>query len=151
MTLAGIVAVLLLSVLLTLAFVFGLKTKGPWGNGWTFFIVITLSLCTVSLWVPPAGPVWFGAAWIDLLITGLLVSFILSAVTPSTNQYSVMNNDFTQGNHSDNAFSSLNKTDKSEATAFRRAVQKDKAIVTAGSFFWMLLLLLCVLIIIGAT
>jgi hypothetical protein len=149
MTLVGIVAVVVLSVSLTLAFVFGLKTKGPWGNGWTFLIVITLSLCTVSLWVPPAGPVWFGAAWIDLLLTGLLVSFILSAVTPSTNHYSnVLNNDFTQNG---NEFSPQSETNKTEATAFRRAVQKDKAIVAAGSFFWMLLLLLCVLIIIGAT
>lgn len=141
MTLTGIIAVILLSVLLTLVFVFGLKTKGPWGSSWTFFIVVILSMSMVSLWVPPAGPVWMGAAWIDLIVTGLLVSFVMSAVTPS--RYSK-----TRKGTNDNALE-----DDGYETSYREEKfdkNQTKDIVRVGGFFWMLLLVLCVLIIIGA-
>ena len=138
MTLVEIVAVLVLSLLLTSVFVFALRSKGPWGNGWSFFIVIVLSLWTASVWVPPAGPVWYGAAWIDLLITGLLVSFILSALTPSVH-YSPTTE-----------FGSEVDFQKMDEADHQRPRKKDKAIRTAGSIFWILLLFLCVLIIIGA-
>jgi len=75
------IAVLLISLLFTIVFVVGLKSRGPWGSGWTFFTIVCLWLAAVSLWIPPAGPVWLGAPWIDLFVTGLLVSFVLSATS----------------------------------------------------------------------
>lgn len=143
MTLIGIVATIIFSMLFTGVFVFGLRTKGPWGSGWTFFIVIALTLSAVSVWVPPAGPVWYGAAWFDLLITGLLISFILSAVTPSHAEYrrSMYESDVLSG---DDIMDNHNR-----ATGHKHDHQQ-KTLIAAGSFFWMLLLFLCVLIIMGA-
>lgn len=141
MTLTGIIAVILLSVLLTLIFVFGLKTKGPWGSSWSFFIVVILSLSMVSLWVPPAGPTWMGAAWIDLIVTGLLVSFVMSAVTPS--RYANTKQVKHDGSPDDDIYDS-------NAYREKKFGNQNKDIVHVGGFFWMLLLVLCLLIIIGA-
>jgi hypothetical protein len=145
MTPIGIIAVIIASIVFTSIFVFGLRTKGPWGSGWTFFTIIALTLSAVSLWVPPAGPVWYGAAWIDLLITGLLLSFILSAVTPSHGDYRrrMYESDVLSGD------GSIHEDDG--ATYHDKHSHQQKTLITAGSFFWMLLLLLCVLIIVGAT
>ncbi|MEJ7646371.1 MAG: hypothetical protein WKF87_17370 [Chryseolinea sp.] len=84
MTLPEMIAVSILSGMLTSAFVYGLRTKGPWRSTWSFLLVLVVALSAYSIWAPPAGPVWYGAAWIDLLVTGLFVSIILSAVTPSS-------------------------------------------------------------------
>src|SRR6188768_4305205 len=81
MNLITIIAVLLISLLFTLVFAVGLKSRGPWGSGWSFFSIVCLWLTAVSLWIPPAGPLWFGAPWIDLFVTGLLTSFVLSATS----------------------------------------------------------------------
>ena len=83
MALTEIMAVAVLSIFLTSIFVFGFRTKGPWGNRWSFFLVVIIALSADSIWAPPAGPVWYGVAWIDLLTTGLFVCIILSAMTPS--------------------------------------------------------------------
>ena len=144
MTPIGIVAIIIASILFTSVFVFGLRTKGPWGSGWSFFIIIALTLSAVSVWVPPAGPIWYGAPWIDLLITGLLISFILSAVTPSHSEYRrrMYESDVLSGDGSIPEHGSDN---------YHNHSHQQKPLITAGSFFWMLLLLLCVLIIVGAT
>ena len=140
MTIIGILAVLLFSLLFTSVFVFGLGAKGPWGSGWTFFVIIALVLSTVTLWVPPAGPVWYGAAWVDLLITGLLISFILSAVTPSHDEN--FNGDVMPGDTHTKAHGG--------SVAYHKHTHQRKALFTTGSFFWMILLFLCAMIILGA-
>ena len=84
MNLVTIIAVLLISLLFTVGFVTGLKSRGPWASGWSFFSIVCLSLTAVSLWIPPAGPLWMGAPWVDLIATGLLVSFVLSALSGLT-------------------------------------------------------------------
>lgn len=88
-----IIAVLLISLLFTLVFVVGLKCRGPWRSGWAFFAIICLWLVAVSLWIPPAGPVWAGVPWIDLVLTGLLVSFIMSATPTDASSSSSEQND----------------------------------------------------------
>jgi hypothetical protein len=147
MTPIGIVAIIIASILFTSVFVFGLRTKGPWGSGWTFFTIIALTLSAVSLWVPPAGPIWYGAAWIDLLITGLLISFILSAVTPSHSEYEYRRRMF----ESDVLSGDGSIREHDGAAPYHNHDHQQKTLINAGSFFWMLLLLLCVLIIVGAT
>jgi len=88
MALTEMIAVAILGSLLTATFVFGLRTKGPWRSTWSFLLVVIVALTAESIWAPPAGPVWFGAAWIDLLLTGLFVCIILSAMTPSSDKRS---------------------------------------------------------------
>jgi len=86
MALIEIIAVAALSLILTAIFVFALGTKGPWRSTWSFLLVVLIALSADCIWAPPAGPVWYGVAWIDLLLTGLFVCIILSAMTPSTEQ-----------------------------------------------------------------
>ncbi|HTF20513.1 MAG TPA: hypothetical protein VK658_20715 [Chryseolinea sp.] len=145
MNLITILAVLLISLLFTIVFVVGLKSRGPWGSGWSFFSIVCLWLTAVSLWIPPAGPVWFGAPWIDLLLTGLLVSFVLSA-TSVLSTASVKR--ALQGDHpaGDDQLSASERE-----TAAHDPLIYQKAKLRAGGFFWMLLLCLCALIIIGAS
>ncbi|MEO5979287.1 MAG: hypothetical protein ABIS36_05540 [Chryseolinea sp.] len=143
MSLIGIVAIIVFSILFTGIFVFGFRTKGPWGSGWTFFAVIALTLSTVTLWVPPAGPVWYGAAWFDLLITGLLISFILSAVTPSQVEYRSMP-------YKSDVLPPDDEMGLDHTLNFQKQDHHRNSAIAAGGF-WMLLLFLCVLIIIGAT
>ena len=84
------IAVAVLSGLFTSVFVYGLRTKGPWQSTWSFLLVLVVSLSAYSIWAPAAGPVWYGAAWIDLSVTGLFVCVILSAVTPSNARSDVL-------------------------------------------------------------
>ena len=143
MTFAGAIAIILLSLMLTFIFVFGLKSKGPWGSAWSFFTIMILSLSTVSLWVPPAGPLWFGAAWIDLLITGLLVSFFMSALTPVKyhKPSGAKNEVFSDGE----LYHTLDHHTHEEI-----ANTDDRDIVKLGRAFWMLLAVLFVLTVSGA-
>lgn len=140
MSFAGVIAIILLSLMLTFIFVFGLKSKGPWGSAWSFFLIVILSLSTVSLWVPPAGPIWLGAAWIDLLITGLLVSFFMSAVTPlKYPKHSGAKNEI---------FSDSDLYHESEHSKIDDE-SGNRDILKLGGVFWMLLVVLCALTIMG--
>jgi len=162
MNLITIIAVLLTSLLFTVVFCSVLKCRGPWGSWWTFFTIVSLWLTAVSLWIPPAAPIWFGAPWIDLLMTGLLVSFVLSATSidsstsrsifqtdPSGMDDVVSKNDVTkQPQGRDNASNDLGPSGDLIQSPDSDAVQKGG--FHTGGVFWMLLLCLCALIIIGA-
>jgi hypothetical protein len=169
MNLVTIIAVLLISLLLTLVFVAGLKSRGPWGSGWSFFSIVCLWLVAVSLWIPPAGPLWLGAPWIDLFVTGLLISFVLSAMSvlsaKSTKSSSSIGNlhkpadDISRNEHEKKqrvaTNSNSHRTTDSDSTSSGESTYRDlffgrKARLRTGGFVWMLLLCLCALIIIGA-
>jgi len=142
MNMMTIIAVLIVSVLVTLVFVVGLKSRGPWGSGWTFFITVGLWLAAVSLWIPPAGPVWGGAAWIDLVVTALLVSFVLSATSlePESPVDLSGGSEENKPDHNDHPLKPGADT----------TIHIHKSTWRTGGLFWMLLLCLCALIIIGA-
>ena len=164
MNLITIIAVLLISLLFTLVFAVGLKSRGPWGSGWSFFSIVCLWLTAVSLWIPPAGPLWFGAPWIDLFVTGLLTSFVLSAtsVLSAKSTRSSSPSDHSNPANKDMVTSERGKhrqalTDSKshDTTAAGDPTYQDlftnkKVSLRTGGFFWMLLLCLCALIIIGA-
>jgi hypothetical protein len=162
MNLMTIIAILLISLLFTLVFVAGLKSRGPWGSGWSFFGIVCLWLAAVSLWLPPAGPLWFGAPWIDLFVTGLLISFVLSAtsvLSAKSNRSSSLSDpdDFTEGESTSVREKKQRKVTelKSHTTTASDPTYQDlfsnrKARLRTGGFFWMLLLCLGALIIIGA-
>lgn len=165
MNLITVIAVLAVSLLLTLVFVVGFKSRGPWGSGWTFFTIVCLWLAAVSLWIPPAAPVWFGAPWIDLLLTGLLISFVLSATSSDATSSRWQKGHFSQSDlkqvsdtdqqHDRRKVTSVRSISNGppihEATTSRSpAAEVPSQTFRVGSFFWMLLLCLCALIIIGA-
>lgn len=155
MNVATIISIVVISLLFTLLFVVKLKSKGPWGSGWTFFTIVILWLAAVSLWIPPAGPVWLGVAFLDLLLTALLISFVLSATSiefthadrwrqEQVNNLPRESDAFPPSVTNNNALSSHDTNIGNE--------QPGSALFTlrTGGVFWMLLAFLSTLIIIGA-
>ena len=164
-----IIAILSMSVFFTVAFVGILKSRGPWGSAWSFFTINLLWLAAVSLWIPPAGPVWYGAPWIDLFVTGLLLSFLLSATPDTSTSSPVSTDDLLDTNikiehtigknsiiHSNRSSGHLNTVESSDEVSKETITENQSAThsgvkAKAGGIFWVLLLCLCALIIIGAT
>ncbi|MFW6219128.1 MAG: hypothetical protein ACOC3S_03320 [Bacteroidota bacterium] len=126
MTLENIIIAFLISVLLTVIFRFGFKRKGPWGNIWTFFLVIFLAVWASELWILPSGPEWKDYRYISLLVIGLLFGFLLVAAerVPSREE------------------NEENK-DKPEE------LKESKKIGKTGAYFWMLLIILLGIILVG--
>lgn len=71
-----------LALLLTLIFVYGLGSRGPWGSGWTIFFVLLLVIWSTAIWVEPIGPVYYDIAWLPITIVGLVFFILLLSVTP---------------------------------------------------------------------
>src|SRR4051794_38751366 len=79
---SGLFAAALISLILTLVSAFFLGKRGPWGSLWTFFLVLFLTLCTVSIYIVPIGPIYWGIAWIPITIAGIIVTILLIAAMP---------------------------------------------------------------------
>lgn len=71
-----------IALIITLFFANALRTRGPWGNFWTFFIIMLLAVSAAHLWVRPIGPSYEGIYWIPPIVAGFLVASILAASTP---------------------------------------------------------------------
>lgn len=80
---AEFIGALILAVIIGAIFFYGLKNTGPWGSLWTFVLVLFLGIWLIALLADPLGPVWYGIAWIDFLLIGLLFALLLAAATPS--------------------------------------------------------------------
>jgi hypothetical protein len=79
---APILFALIVAVLLTLVFAFGLSRGASLVSWWAFFMLIFLLAWAAGLWLAPAGPVAWNVAWLPILITGILVALLLAAVAP---------------------------------------------------------------------
>ena len=119
-----ILAVTLITLVLTALFFYGFRRTGPWGSFWTFLLIVFLSVLLADIWLTPMGPVWWGAAWIDLIFIGLLVALILAAASP---------------------------TSGTRATSVDTATKADYsgAAIAVGIFFWLLVIFLVVAIAAG--
>ena len=80
----GLFAAALISLILTVTSVFFLGKRGPWGSIWTFFLVLFLTLWTVSIYAAPIGPLYWGVAWIPITIAGLIITALLISAMPHT-------------------------------------------------------------------
>jgi hypothetical protein len=78
MTVIGFLIILVISFVLSFLFVIALSSRGPWGNFWTFFLVLLLGLMATSFWITPVGPVFEGIRWASLLIAGFLLALMLA-------------------------------------------------------------------------
>ena len=69
-----------------------------WGFGWRhpaggdgvaasivfLFVILMMAMWAFGAWLPPWGPVVFGASWLTLLVVGLFVGLLLlAAATPA--------------------------------------------------------------------
>jgi len=74
---------LLVSVLLTAIFLFGLGRKESWRRFLTFFLPVFLAAWAGGLWVTPVGPSAWGVYWVPFLFAGLMFALLLAATAPS--------------------------------------------------------------------
>lgn len=127
-----ILAILILALLLTALFNFGLRAKGPWGSFWTFFLVLLCGIWIVAIWVEPIGPVWYGAPWIDFVFVGILLALILAAATPPGPSHPTIR--------------PITNRARMEEINEKEDTNPDSAI---GIFFWMMILIFVIAIAAG--
>jgi len=114
-----------IALIITIFFTYALRIYGPWGNFWTFFLILLLAVLAANLWVRPIGPSFQGIYWIPPIAAGFLVASILAASSPPSKP-----------------FSRLNKNPKD--------YMKRKANAMAlGTFFWFVVVFMFVLVIMG--
>jgi hypothetical protein len=126
---SGLFAAALVSLILTVVSVFFLGKRGPWGSIWSFFLVLFLILATVSIYVAPIGPEYWGVAWIPITIAGILVTILLIAAMP----------------HPDYGNTRANKTED----VTRPVSKSDLPATPVGRFFWVLIILFAIAIMVG--
>jgi hypothetical protein len=126
---SGLFAAALMAFILTVASVFFLGKRGPWGSMWTFFLVLFLTLCTLSIYIAPIGPVYWGIAWIPMAIAGIIVSILLIAAMPHAGASSDQHN--------------------KDSSSVRTDVNSDFPATPVGRFFWALIILFVIAIIVG--
>jgi hypothetical protein len=125
---SGLFAAALIALVLTITSVFFLGKRGPWGSIWTFFLVLFLTLWTVSIYVAPIGPVYWGVAWIPVVLAGIIVTALLIAAMP--------HNEKGYNEREVDVAGVRNEPDRSSTHG-------------AGKFFWVLIILFVAAIIIG--
>ena len=128
MTAGAVIATILITLFIGALFYFLLKKSGPWGTFWTFLLVLFLGILIAAVWLTPVGPVWYGAAWFDLFVIGILLALILAAATPTSNEQRRA------------AFKQSDVVDEK--------ARGDSAIAL-GAFFWLMILLFLIIIAIG--
>lgn len=74
---------IIIALLLAAVFYYGFKITGPWGTFWTFLLVLIIGIWMVAALAEPVGPLWWGVAWLDLFVIGLLFALLLVAATPT--------------------------------------------------------------------
>jgi hypothetical protein len=126
---SGLVAAALVSLILSVVSVFFLGRKGPWGSIWTFFLMLFLALGTVSIYITPIGPVYWGVAWIPITIAGILITILFIAAMPHTNYGNA------QGHDTKNVTEPVTKS--------------DVPATPVGRIFWVLVVLFVIAIMVG--
>jgi hypothetical protein len=135
----GVIAAILVAILISALFYYGLNARGPWGSFWTFFLALLLIVWAASLWVRPIGPVYWGVAWIPLIFIGIIFALLLAAVpTYDTRPYDGTRTDVREEIPADEA--EIESRREAEATA-----------AAVGWIFWTFVLILLIAIIIGYT
>ena len=121
----GLVYSASIALLTTLFFAYALRIRGPWGNFWTFFIVLLLAVLAANLWVRPIGPSYQGIYWIPPIAAGFLVASILAASTPSSRSKSRL---------------------KQNTEEY---IERKANAIALGSFFWFVVIFLIILVLMG--
>ncbi|WP_337325902.1 hypothetical protein [Chryseolinea sp. T2] len=125
-----------LSLIMTVA-VLLMGSRGPWGSFWTLFVVLFLALWVTGLYVTPIGPVYWGVAWMPMILAGIILAILLIIGIPKLATIRRIRNGRLR-NKSREAYSNDNEEKRTIATR-----------ITLGAFFWILVLLLSVAIVVG--
>lgn len=82
----GAILAFIIAILFAAIFSYGFKRRGPWGNFWSFFLILFLIIWVADIWVTPEAPQWVywnNVAWFPLLMFGLIIALLLAAATPT--------------------------------------------------------------------
>lgn len=123
----GLFAAALIALMFTVSSAIFLGRRGPWGSMWTFFLVLFLALAMVSIYVVPIGPVYWGIAWMPIVIAGVIVTVLLIAAMPHPVH---------KGGRAEQDRDDVNDT-------------PDFPVTPVGRFFWVLIILFVIAIIVG--
>ncbi len=74
---AFVIALILVSVIS-----FGFGRPGPWGGFLWFFLLVFLGAWAIGVWVP-AGPLFWGVAWVPIFFGAILLALLIAAIPPS--------------------------------------------------------------------
>jgi hypothetical protein len=127
----GIFAAFFIAFALTGIAVVAFGRRGPWGAAWTFFLFLFLALWIVSIYLPHVGPLYWGIAWIPLIITGVIIALLLATTIPGANEW---------------RDESIRDTETSKPTPVNTAPKRSSGI---SHFFWILIIIMVVIIMIG--
>jgi hypothetical protein len=61
---------------------YGFKRSGFWGGFWGLLLILFLFAWAARLWIAPAGPVFFGFAWLPIAFVVFLFILLIAAATP---------------------------------------------------------------------
>lgn len=85
---------LLADILIVILFALILSAIIGWGLGWRhpsqsstaaasllfLFVVLLLAMWAAAIWMPEWGPVYYGSAWLGILLVGLFIALVILAV-----------------------------------------------------------------------
>ena len=74
-----IAAVIFIALLVGSLFYYGFRRRGPWGSFWSFILILFLGVMLFSIYADPVGPIYYGIAWFDIIVIGLLFAFLWGA------------------------------------------------------------------------
>lgn len=121
------IVVLFIALLIASVFFYGFRSRGPWGAFWVFLLILFLTGWVGRLWLTPAGPLFFGYAWLPVLVFVLIVALLIAVATPEEK----------------------NRNSKIRRTRADTTPSEHDAGPAFGIFFWILLLFLFTAIVAG--
>lgn len=74
---ADVVFALVMALLLTGIFTLGFLRRGPWTSVLAFFLIVFLAAWAGSLWLSPAGPLFYGIYWVPIVAVALFAALLL--------------------------------------------------------------------------
>jgi len=123
MTFLGILVTVLAAIIVSVLFYYVFKSTGPWGNFWSFLLILVLAGLAAGSWIGSIGPLIWGLAWVPTIMAIIIFALLLGAASPPH--------------------------EKREAApqGSTEPTPRDRKAATIGALFWLLLIFMLGLII----
>ena len=128
-----LIAVLLIAWFITAIAALVFRRRGPWGTVWTFFLFLFLALWTVSIYIRNVGPVYWGIAWLPLLVSAIIFALLLVSIIPDANHWR------------DESLRDSETSKVSSVEEIRRTTSRPRH----GGLFWFMIVILIIAIVVG--
>jgi hypothetical protein len=125
MNILGLLYSASIALIITIVFANALRIKGPWGNFWTFFILLLLAALAANFWIEPIGPNYQGVYWLPPIAAVLLIAFLLAASSPPPEPRNILEQQS------------------------QEYIEKKASALAVGIFFWFVVTFMLILVLIG--